>query len=169
MSAAGTPHISYAIEGERLFIDVEKSATHRVSLTAEQLLVEFLDKCSSDTPSVVLSLEGCQWVDSTFAGWMVRVRQRLQTRSGTMTITSCTNGCLASLNVMGLTGLFHFEPIPFPSELHRVSCPVEEADVGTIEFMLSAHENLADANPANEQTFSPITQELRRQLREKKR
>lgn len=166
MSALEPPIIAYAAVGSQLYILFDGSATHRVSLTAEQLVGEFL--ASNPThPVAILDLDGCTWVDSTFAGWMIRLQQRLARGGGRVVISNCCENCLSALEVMGLKALFDFQPVSTP-DLHRIACPEEGTNVDTLEFMLDAHERLADVSPENRRVFARIAEELRRELKHRK-
>ena len=157
------PEVACAADGLRLYLAFDGGATHRTSLTAERLVSRFLAG-NPDQPTVILDLDGCAWLDSTFAGWMVGLRQRLSEVGGCLVVSGCPGACRSSLEVMGLTPLFEFRALPRPPQLDRVPCPEEEADVATIEFMLEAHQKLAEVSPANREVFARIAEELRRRL-----
>lgn len=167
MSSLDPPRIAYAAANSQLYILFDGSATHRVSLTAEQLVSEFL--ASNPTKAMaILDLDGCAWVDSTFAGWMIRLQQRVARIGGRVVISNCCDNCLSSLEVMGLKSLFEFQHVSAPPELHRIACPEEGANADTLDFMADAHEHLADVSPDNERVFARIAAELRRELKQHK-
>lgn len=167
MSALDPPRIAYATLGAQLYILCDGSATHRVSLAADQLVTEFLTT-NPAAPVVLLDLNGCSWVDSTFAGWMIRLRQRVTRGNGRVVVANCSAACLSSLGVMGLCSLFEFCNVTPPPKLERVACPEEGADAETLKFMLAAHEHLADVSPENRRVFARIAGELRRELNQGK-
>jgi anti-anti-sigma regulatory factor len=157
------PFVNYRATGDGLYMLFESSATHRASLMAEHLLSEYLTHRPS-LPNVTIDLHDCGWVDSTFAGWMIKTRKQLQGLGGVLRLARCPSACQQSLDVMGLTPLFEAVDAPPPDGLYRVECPAEEADAGTIRFMLGAHEELADLNADNERKFKPVAEQLRREL-----
>jgi anti-anti-sigma regulatory factor len=163
MSGSNLPEVGCAADGLRLYLAFDGGATHRTSLTAERLVSRFLAG-GPDRPTLILDLDGCMWVDSTFAGWMIGLRQRLSEVGGCLILSGCSGACRSSLEVMGLTSLFEFRALPRPPQMERVPCPEEGADEPTIEFMLEAHQKLAEVSPENREVFARIAEELRREL-----
>ncbi len=164
MPTSGPQHIHYAITGAQLYLGFEGSATHRVSLASEHLVADFI-ALNLPRETVVVDLGACRYLDSTFAGWMIRLHQRLKHADGRLILSRCPETCWANLQVMGLTSLFEFEDTPTPPQTRRISCcDPEETDAEAIEFMLHAHENLAGVNDRNRQVFTPITDTLREEL-----
>lgn len=155
--------IEYAARDSQLFIAFEGHATHQASLAAEHIVAGFLD-AQSQPPMIILDLAGCAWVDSTFSGWMIRLRQRTGARHGEVVISHCPPACLSSLTTMGLTALFHFAELERPPDLCSLLCEPEAVTPASIEFMLEAHESLASTSPANQRVFGRIAEQLRREL-----
>lgn len=163
--SAVPPHVRHAVTGAQLYLAFEGNATHRVSLTGEHLAIDFLSR-DLPQPKVVLDLDGCRWLDSTFAGWMINLQQRLKQAGGRLIISRCTPACRTALEVMGLTGLFEFGVVEPPAQTKDVACAGPTAiDADTVEFMLHAHEELAAANPDNARLFAPIADTLRNELK----
>lgn len=153
-----------AADGGRLYFRFEHAATHRVARAVEPLAAEFFAQDHAE-PVVALDLGACEYLDSTFAGWMIRLRHRLEPRNGRVVVAACSSMCRANLDVMGLSALFDFEPLSAPGDLRRVTCEDPDvADPEAIELMLHAHEELAHVNPDNERAFTPIAETLRREL-----
>ncbi len=168
MVKTSPPQIGFVAEGDHLYIACQQRATRETSLTGENLVTDLLLEKPAH-PFVILDLDGCEWIDSTFAGWMVKVRQRLHEANGRLVISRCPRTCRSSLETMGLTMLFGFEDIAPPENLRQVSCqPGEDVDPETVEFMLHAHEDLAGSSPAAQETFAPIADLLRQELLKKK-
>lgn len=168
MSGSASAHVRYAATKERLYVAVCGDATHRISLTVEYLVCEFL-ATEPAQPEMVLDLEGCAWIDSTFAGWMIKLRKRLAAVRGQVLVSRCPKAARDSLEVMGLARLFDFRDVPAPAKTSQIDCSDEHLDADTIAFMLEAHQGLADLNPDNKRRFTPITESLRRELRKRKR
>ncbi|HQL55614.1 MAG TPA: hypothetical protein PLQ87_12970, partial [Phycisphaerae bacterium] len=57
-----------------------------------------------------------------------------------------------------------FRDVGLPPGMEQVPCPEEGADRATVEFMLEAHQRLADLSPENQRVFARIAAELRRVL-----
>ncbi len=115
-------------------------------------------------PVVIIDLDSCGWVDSTFAGWLIKLRKRLAPMQGRIVVSRCPDSCRSSMETMGLTNLFHFHDLTPPPNLTPVKCPEAEMDAGTIEFIASAHEDLAEVDSQNQAVFGRIAEELRKEL-----
>ena len=167
MSATRSLYIRYAAAAGQLYISVDGHATHQASMAADRVVGGFLET-NPPQPAIILDLEGCTWVDSTFAGWMFRLRQRLVAVAGHLVLSRCPEACRSSFDVMGLTSLFSFQAVTPPPELQRLACPQDEVDAETIQFMLDAHAGLAEVSPANAEVFGRIADQLRRELERRK-
>lgn len=163
MSDRGPSHLGCATTSDQLYLALACGANHRASLTGERLASEFLEHAPPH-PVVVLDLDGCRWIDSTFAGWMIKLRQRLSARGGALIVSHCQESCRASLQIMGLTKLFELRDVAPPATIRPVACVEEGSDPETIAFMVEAHQRLADVSPEHQREFSHIAEELRREL-----
>jgi len=163
LTTPNPPHIRYAASEAQLYIAFDGHATHRASLTAEALFGAFLASAPAQ-PIAIFDLDACTWVDSTFAGWMIKTRQQLSRAGGRVVLSRCTPTCRGALQTMGLSQLFEFRDVGLPPGMEQVPCPEEGADRATVEFMLEAHQRLADLSPENQRVFARIAAELRRVL-----
>jgi anti-anti-sigma regulatory factor len=164
MPTATPPTIRYAVTGGQLYLAFEGSATHRVSLATEHLTAEFFAQHHAG-PTVVVDLSASRYLDSTFAGWMIKLQHRLKPLDGRIVLSRCPDACRANLRIMGLASLFEFEDVAAPAETRRITCSDDDEDeVEAIELMLRAHEHLADVNNENEHVFTPVAESLRREL-----
>ncbi|MBK9119565.1 MAG: STAS domain-containing protein [Phycisphaerales bacterium] len=163
MTSHAAPRIAFARSAEQIYLHVGGQATHRVALVADALTQELLARVV-DRPAVILDLSGARFLDSTFAGWLLRLRNQLRRIDGQLVLTGTGDGGAGALQTMGLAELFHCREITPPPRLQAVPCPEEEIDVPTIEFMLHAHEELAAESPANAGAFEAIAAQLRREL-----
>ena len=75
------------IEGQ-LYLGFRGAATHRASSTADKIVAQFLGVGPS-APTVVLDLADCGWIDSTFAGWMIRMPKQLALHGGKLIVSRC--------------------------------------------------------------------------------
>jgi anti-anti-sigma regulatory factor len=167
MPGTQPPKIHVAVAKERLYLEVEPRATHDASLVAESLVANFL-AYHPDHPQIVMNLGSCVLVDSTFAGWMLRLRRRLSELDGRTIISACSEQCRSTLNTMGLTSFFAFEQIEPPQQTQEITCDgLDEDSPEAIELMLRAHEDLAETSPNNKETFKPVADLLRRELDKK--
>ncbi len=158
--------LGFAASASQLYITISTAATHRASLAADQLTARFL-KGDPASPTIILDLNGCGWIDSTFAGWMVRLKRQVARQGGRLVLAACPDACRASLDVMGLSMLFEFRAVDRPPDLTPLVCAEGTLDVGTIEFMAKAHECLAELNSPNAPVFAHIAEQLRAEARQR--
>ena len=160
-----TPEVTLGAVAGGLYVGVQGRATQGTCPTADQLVGDYL---SSDPlrPLVVLDVTGCEWIDSTFAGWLVQLNKRLErSAGGRLLITGCSERCRRSLEKMRLTELLKFETVAPPPETQNVPCTTGEVTgKEKLKLMLEAHEALAGVSPENEQVFTPIATMLRGQM-----
>jgi anti-anti-sigma factor len=161
---ATTPRLSLAYNQDGLYLHVDGRATYVVCPTAREIVSEFL-ATRPEAMRVVVDLDGCQWVDSTFAGWLIGVRSQLQPRNGKVVISGCNPRCRDTLTKMGLASLFVFDEVSPPADARPVACFTgDKNDRRTLELMIQAHEELAATHPGNADVFRTVVEMLRRQL-----
>ena len=160
---ADQPTIAVGTSGSDLFVSVRGRATQRTCPTIEEVVTCYL---SSGGSRVTVELAGCDWVDSTFAGWLVSLHKRLRgARDGGLRLAGCSPRCRASLDKMHLCDLLSFAEQPPPAEMREVPCATtDRPDHECLRLMLKAHEELAELGEANRRVFGPIVAMLRRQL-----
>lgn len=161
---ADHPTLLFWFAAERCYVCPGGRATQRTCPTAELAVSEFLAAAPA-TPVVVVDLAGCEWVDSTFAGWLVGLRKRLARISGTITIGGCSPRCRQSLERMHVAGLFNFQTVDRPAEVREIRCHTgDRLGRDDLQLMLRAHEELAEADASNARTFGPVVDVIRRQI-----
>jgi anti-anti-sigma regulatory factor len=162
---ADTPEVTVGTVEGGLYIGMLGRATQRTCPTADQLVSDYLSS-RPDRPVVVLDVTGCDWIDSTFAGWLIQAHKRLgRAGGGRLLISGCGERCRRSLEKMRLAELLEFQEFEPPEELQPVSCTTGDAPgKDELKLMLEAHEALAGVSPENEQVFTPIATMLRGQL-----
>ena len=160
-----TPAIGVGSAAGGLYLAVNERATQRVCSTADRLVSDYLAAHKTE-PSVTLDLTGCDWVDSTFAGWLIGLRKRLQrTAGGKLCLVGCSPRCQASFAKMRIAALFEFAAAQPPEHVRPVPCGgSDRPDRDTLEIMARAHEELAAIDEENRAVFAPIAELLRRQL-----
>lgn len=158
----GELHLGAAEGG--LYVHVGGRANYTVCPTGRHLVTEFL-AASSEANRVVLDLDGCQSIDSTFAGWLLGVRMQLEPRGGRLVLSRCNERCRSALDKLGLTQLFRLEDAPPPAATRPVACfGGDKADRQTLELMIQAHEQLAAVSPSNAEVFRTVVEMLKRQV-----
>ena len=165
---ADTPQIAVGSTDGGLHINLLGRATQRTVPTADRLVSDYL-AAKPDGPLIAIDLEGCEWVDSTCAGWIVALTRRAKSSAGGRVVLSrCSERCQRSLSRMGLTPLLTLEDVAAPQETRTVPCQTRDQLSKTeVEFMLAAHEELAAVNEQNQQVFGPIATALRGQAGKK--
>jgi len=158
--------LGYAAGASQLYIAISNAATHQACVAADQLTTRFL-KGDPPAPTIILDLDGCGWIDSTFAGWIIRLKRQVARQGGRLVLTACPEACRASLDVMGLSSFFEFRTVARPPELTPLVCAAGELDAGAIEFMARAHESLAELKSANARAFAHIAEQLRTEARQR--
>ncbi|TWT40362.1 hypothetical protein RAS1_40700 [Phycisphaerae bacterium RAS1] len=167
MDAAASPRISFGTSAGELFIRFEGTATNRVCPSAEQLVAAYLST-HHDSPRVVIDVQDCRWVDSTFAGWLVGLLRRTRAGGGKLTIAHCGEECHKNFGTMGLTKLLEFGEVAAPRELRQMVCPeLVRNDPQALRLLLAAHEELAELDEANRKVFGPIVAMLRNECEKK--
>ena len=162
---ADSPEITLGTVRGGLYVGLAGRATQRTCPTADRLVEDYLAS-RPQPPIVVLDLAGCEWVDSTFAGWLVGLSKRVSHMANAqMCITGCGDRCHASLERMGLSDLFQLEDVEAPTEAQIIQCTTsDQPDRSELKLMLEAHEALVALGPENARIFSPIVDALRSQL-----
>jgi anti-anti-sigma regulatory factor len=162
--SADTPTIDLAATSDGLYIGVRGRATQRVCPTADQVAGNHLAACEHP-PHITIDLAGCDWVDSSFAGWLLGLRKKLARRAGHLRLANCSPRCRVSLERMRLAGLFECVESAAPESLSALACTTtDRPDAQALRVMLAAHEELAASNEQNARVFGPIADMLRRQL-----
>ncbi len=163
--SADSPEVAVGTVAGGLYLGLLGRATQWTCPTANQLVDDYL-ATRPQPPLVVIDLNGCEWVDSTFAGWLVGLNKRVERiADGHVSLTGCSERCRASLERMQLTSLFRFETIAAPVETRTVSCATTDRPTREeLKLMLAAHEALAAVSEKNAEVFGPIAAMLREQM-----
>ncbi len=164
MNQAERPRIRTALMTGTFYVDVQGRATQRVCPTIDRL-IEALLKGGARPEKVVIDLRGADWVDSTFAGWLVGVYRRLDRSGAKLSLTGCSDRCVASLRKMSLHRVLVFEYFPQPEVTQELECEAERhADASSLQLMLRAHEELIGISDQNARSFESVVRMLRFQL-----
>lgn len=162
---ADFPEIAVGTTRGGLYLGLHGHATQRTCPTANRLVDDYLASCPQP-PTVVVDLAGCEWVDSTFAGWLLGLSGRIAPlANGALLVAGCVERCRTSLERMGLADRLRFEEVEPPADTRTISCTASDQPTPEeLELMLAAHEALAALGPDNERIFAPIVAALRAQL-----
>lgn len=148
-----------------IYVSLAGRATQRTCPTVDRLVGDYL-ATQPKPPRITINLGGCGWVDSTFAGWLVGLKRRLDRYPGSvLRLAQCSERCVTSLNRMHLASLFEIGDFPPPSDLRQVECVTTDKPTREdLKLMLRAHEDLAGLSGENAAVFTPVAEMLRRQL-----
>lgn len=161
-------HIQHATAERQLYLAFDQRATHEAALAAEALTEAFLAS-NPPQPTVVLDLAAGRLLDSTFAGWMLKLRRLCYQHEGRVVVSHCSTACRGTIDLLGLTALFDFEDVTPPENLQQVVCaPSGDSGPQAVEFVMQTHEHLADVSRENQETFAPVVDVLRDELRTRK-
>jgi anti-anti-sigma regulatory factor len=162
---ADSPEIAVGTVRGGLYLGLRGRATQRTCPTADRLVADYLAS-RPQPPNVVIDLAGCEWVDSTFAGWLVGLSKRMaHMANAQLCVAGCGTRCRASLDRMGLSDMFQLAQIEPPTETQTIGCTTsDQPDLDELKLMLEAHEALVALGPENARIFEPIVDALRSQL-----
>lgn len=163
-----TEQIEYGCTADGLYLRFGEQASREICSAVDRLVSDYL-AAHDNPPSVTINLTSCDWVDSTFAGWLVGLRKRLSGRGGSVCLAELSAGCRQSLDRMNIGSLFEQRTVPTPDHTRALTHAAEELDdPRVIEMMAAAHEDLAAVNDENRKVFAPIAAMLRAQLEQRR-
>lgn len=125
---------------------------------------------------LVVDLERCVAMDSTFMGTLAGLANRLKEQGGKLQVASADEKCQNSLEDLGLDYLMEINAVDEAwaglesrarSLLKDKVAGVKAGTVMHARHVLEAHEVLSDANDANERKFSEVVKMLEEDLAEK--
>lgn len=163
-----TGQIEYGCTADGLYLRFGELASREVCSAVDRLVSDYL-AVHDNPPRVAINLTSCDWVDSTFAGWLVGLRKRLSGRGGSVCLAELSPGCRQSLDRMNIGGLFEQRAVSAPDHTRALTHSNEALnDPRVIEMMAAAHEDLAAVNDENRRVFGPIAAMLRGQLEQRR-
>ncbi len=120
---------------------------------------------------IVIDLEACELMDSTFMGTLAGIALRLREMgSGELTVLNANERNTSLLENLGLDHIFSFELPENASRPDIVETQAKAIDPPTVfdgddarETMLSAHQTLADLSPANNAKFRDVLELLKQE------
>ncbi len=161
----GAIEVQFGSSAGGLYLAFGGEATRQVCPTVDRLVTDFLS-ANREKARIFLDLRDADWIDSTFAGWMLRVRKQLaQGDESGVFITGCGERCQETLHTMRLTALIERSDVPRPDQMSKLVFELgAKPDRAAIELMARAHEELATVNEENHRLFAPIAALLRAEL-----
>ena len=116
---------------------------------------------------VVVDLEGCTGMDSTFMGMLAGLSMRLKKLGRRLAIVGSGDQNRNSLEDLGLDELLDIEPAEGPwvghmSEFRKALHPVNGDGPGKEDHILECHEKLCEADSANLEKFASVLEVLKR-------
>lgn len=127
---------------------------------------------------IVIDMETCSGIDSTFMGTLAGLARRLMPMGGTVQIASPSERCLCALEGLGLDALLSIEPPTAPwrgkvdeirAHLGTEPAPMVRLDAKeqTIH-VLDSHLTLSELSNENEEKFRNVTDCLKEELERRK-
>lgn len=128
---------------------------------------------------LVVDLEACTGMDSTFMGTLAGLAARLSTREGaTLQVADAGSRNRRSLEDLGLDFMMEIDPPEagwrdqMAAIRAQLGAPQKSVPPGQLQramHVLEAHQILADANDKNAKTFSNVVSMLEDELEEKRK
>ncbi len=121
--------------------------------------------------TVVVDLEECTGMDSTFMGTLAGIAKRLRKFSdGALQVTGASEKCRNSLEDLGLSMLMQIEPKApiWKDDLVCVRSSLQECSLNTVvdstQHVFDAHKQLCEAYEGNDEKFSTVLDVLEAEL-----
>lgn len=129
-----------------------------------------------DELCLVVDLQACTAMDSTFMGTLAGLANRLKEKGGSLQVAGADEKCTHSLEDLGLDFLMEINPVEAvwkgveDKVRDLLKLKVAGIKAGTVlhtRHILEAHEILSDANEDNRRKFSGVVGSLEEELAEK--
>lgn len=129
-----------------------------------------------DEACLVVDLQACTGMDSTFMGTLAGLANRLTEKGGVLQVAGADEKCTHSLEDLGLDFLMEINPVQAvwkgveDKARDLLKLKVAGIKAGTVlhaRHILEAHEILSDANEGNRRKFSSVVGFLEEELAEK--
>jgi len=124
---------------------------------------------------VVVDLDGCTGMDSTFMGNMAGLAMKVMKRQGgALQVAGASDACKSSLEDLGLTALLQINPEgavwePMTEQIRQSLMQVSQsAPEDKTEHVYETHKTLVDADIRNKEKFSTVLSCLEAELAAKK-
>ncbi len=155
--------VYYKDSDEAVYIKATGHVTALVCPPLKERLFERLDR-EPKVNTVRIDLSECEYMDSTFLGFIVGAQKRLSLRSpgAKVHLHSVNETCRGLLRTIGIIGLVSLDEtrLDLPSGMEYVS----EGPQANVRFLLEAHEELSNLSAENRKRFSTLTTVLKSAL-----
>ncbi len=122
-------------------------------------------KISAGIRKIIIDLEACLGMDSTFMGMLAGISKSLRKNQGELTIVGASEKNCHSLEELGLNALMKIDP-DGPPNLEEIRGAYEVSNVttgpGGEDHILECHEILSDVDEKNEKTFQSVLEVLQK-------
>jgi len=160
-----TPSILVGTSERTVWVKVEGKGSFLNSTGLKEFAKEMTNRGYRD---FVVDLAACPLMDSTFMGTLTGMSLRLrELGQGGVRVMNLNERNRDLLTNLGLDQLMLLDTAPAASDAQPVQqvLPTEPPDKQTrAETMLAAHEDLVNANPANQAKFKDVLEYLRQDL-----
>ena len=160
--------ILYGVKNHTCFIKISGTGTWREA----NILYEFFKKTTKEKPELsrwVFDFSECAQLESTFFGVLHLICSNAdEARFPTISLQNIGKPLLKEFSELGLADIlihFAFEPEPLPSNLTSIS--TQKSQENLLDFIISAHQALITANPANSARFEQLLSILREEKAKK--
>jgi|TARA_B110000879_G_C11161540_1_gene509332 anti-sigma B factor antagonist len=146
------------------WVRLEGKGTFMVSPSIKEAVER---KISEGVREIVVDLEACTGMDSTFMGMLAGIAAKLRgPEGGTLGVVSPGKKNQDSLEELGLSQLLQIEPKegPWIGKLDEVRAdlkPIGGSSPGKEGHILECHENLCEADTQNNERFQAVLDVLR--------
>jgi len=155
--------------GHTACVRVEGRGTFRVSASLKSFILGAAD---SGTTRVILDMDHCVGMDSTFMGVLAGLAMQFQAADRRLMLINLHTETVSLLETLGLDRLLEAHtPVTTEAALEaelgvsgdfsKVS-PSTDAESDTLQMMIEAHESLVDASPSNAAKFEDVISYLRK-------
>lgn len=152
--------VYFSEAGDAVFI---KATGHVTAAVCPPLKTRLFDRLDRDPPveRVCVDMSECEYMDSTFLGFIVGAQKRLSIRAPRRKVQlyGVSDVCRSLLRTIGVIGFVSLESgdLDLPADMERVS----GGERATARFLLDAHEELSELSAENRKKFSALTSVLR--------
>jgi len=162
-------YLGIALCGDIIYIRATGLASMNNGMSLLELTTALLDQGYND---VVVDLEGCTGMDSTFLGVIAAIATHGPDQKGpNVTIINAGKECLSSMDYVGLTKFvkIHPEKIEAPDiETYKLE-DERISDTERVRFIREAHERLLLIDKRNRELFGPLLRMLSDELAKKEK
>lgn len=168
MSAPKRGEIHYLKRGGELVLYLSGDVTAPLAVALYEHLRPHFD--AGDVDHVHIDLSRVAYMDSTTIGTMIKAHKVLQNRSGSLLLWNLSSEARKILRTMHLLEYFHVETDEALEKLRsgvldRIA-PSEKEFI-TDEYVLSAHQDIVEAEPSLAEKFEPLITVLKQRIAER--